>query len=73
MARDITRPLRGSSVVILNELVQAHEELFAEQKLTRILCSKSIVDPKFIFDDTVEVFVKTNTKSVKMFHLTRYF
>lgn len=57
MAKKVTRPLHGRSVDILNELVQAHEELFAKQKPTYTLSSKAIVDPKFIIVDIVDVIV----------------
>lgn len=60
LAKGYTRPAVSGSfpAPVPHDVLQAHEDLAAKRKLTRILRSKSIVDLPVNVSDLVQIFIK---------------
>lgn len=58
MARNVTRPLKGTLITVLEELHEPQYKLNVTQKLTSILRSKSIAVLKFLTGSLVAVIGK---------------
>lgn len=59
LTKGYTRPLAGNfPAVVPEEIIQAHQNLIAERKLTKILKSKAITNAQFCVGDLVQIYVK---------------